>query len=409
MALTQQSLWTTPSTGDTALIEFMTDHELQLKAVALHCALTLLLVTGLLLPALNLNAQETNAPTKKVRWGDFYLRQKADWYVTAEARRIADNLLQHQSPAGGWPKSVDFTATPTPKSLADAVRGGRANSLDNDATTLPMEYLARTAQATGDERYRQSFARGVDYLLAAQYPNGGWPQFFPLREGYYSHITYNDGAMIHALTLLRDVAAGRPPYDFVDADRRAKASAAVARGIDCILRTQIKQDGKLTAWCAQHDEKTLAPAWARNYEIPSLSGAESVGIVRFLMQIDQPTPEINAAVEGAVAWLKSVTITGLRYERGTQADGKKDGFVKPDSTAGPLWARFYELGSNRPIFTGRDKVVRYSLMEIERERRGGYAFYGDWAESLLTRDYPRWAAKHKVSEPLKQEKAVESK
>ena len=106
--------------------------------------------------------------------------------------------------AGGWPKSVDFAAAPTPQSLADAVSGGRANSLDSDATTVPMQFLARVAQATGDEQYRRSFVRGLDYLMEAQYPNGGWPQFFPLREGYYSHITFNDGAMIHALTLLRD-------------------------------------------------------------------------------------------------------------------------------------------------------------------------------------------------------------
>jgi PelA/Pel-15E family pectate lyase len=374
----------------------MTDAQLQFKSSAPHHITFLSLLIGILLAAWTLPAQETNAPANAPRWGNSYLRQKPEWYATTEARRLADNLLQHQSPVGGWPKSVDFAATPTAESLADAVSGGRANSLDNDATTVPMQYLALAAQATGDERYRQSFLRGVDYLLAAQYPNGGWPQFFPLREGYYSHITYNDGAMIRAMTVLRDVAAGQPPYDFVDADRRAKASAAVAKGIDCILRTQIKQDGKLTAWCAQHDEKTLAPAWARNYEIPSLSGDESVGVVRFLMEIEQPSPEIIAAVEGAVAWLKSVTITGLHYERGMQPDGQKDGFVKPDPSAGPLWARFYELGTGRPIFTGRDKVVHYSLSEIERERRGGYDFYGDWAESLLARDYPRWAAKHKT-------------
>ena len=70
--------------------------------------------------------------------------------------------------------------------------------------------------ATGDARYRAAFERGVDYLLAAQYPNGGWPQFFPLREGYYSRITYNDNAMVHVLTVLRDAAAGKPPYAFVD-------------------------------------------------------------------------------------------------------------------------------------------------------------------------------------------------
>ena len=252
-------------------------------------------------------------------------------------------------------------------SAAEAAADPNGNTIDNDGTTLPMEFLARMVLPTGDARYRAAFERGVDYLLAAQYPNGGWPQFFPLREGYYSRITYNDNAMIRVLTLLRDVAAGTPHYAFVDAGRRAKAGAAVARGLDVILRTQLKQGGALTAWCAQYDERTLEPAWARNYEPPTLSGSESVGIVRYLMEVDQPTPEVAAAVEGAVAWLKSVAIEGLRYEEVTLADGTRDRRVVADPSAPPLWARFYDLGTNRPIFTGRDKV---DPLRAQRNRAG---------------------------------------
>ncbi len=246
-----------------------------------------------------------------------------------------------------------------------------------------MQFLALVADATGDARYQDAFLRGLDYLLAAQYPNGGWPQFYPLRKGYYSHITFNDGAMMHVMTVLRDVANSEPPYTFVDPSRRARAAAAVAQGIDCILRTQIKQHGKPTVWCAQYDEQTLEPAAARNYEVPSLSGSESVGIVRFLMEEKNPSPEIITAIEGAVAWFKAVQINGVRYRRVRTADGQRDGLVESDPTAGPLWARFYEIDSNRPIFVGRDQVIHYSLEEIERERRGGYAYYGGWAASLL--------------------------
>ena len=233
-----------------------------------------------------------------------------------------------------------------------------------------------------------------DYLLAAQYPNGGWPQYFPLRKGYYSHITYNDDAMVNVLTVLRDAAAGKPPYDFVDAARRARAAAAIARGIDCILRTQIKQNGKLTAWCAQHDETTLKPAWARNFEPPTLSGGESVGIVRFLMEIEQPTPEIIAAIEGAVAWLQAVAIHGVRLEEFTGADGKRDKRVVADPAAGLLWARFYELGTNRPVFTGRDKVIRFAISEIEHERRNGYSYYVTEPRRPSRQRLPPLAQKH---------------
>ena len=84
----------------------------------------------------------------------------------------------------------------------------------------------------------------MNYLLDSQYSNGGFPQFFPLRVNkYHSRITYNDGAMIHALEMLSDVAKGQAPYDLVEAKLRAKAVTSVERGIDCILKTQIRQDG----------------------------------------------------------------------------------------------------------------------------------------------------------------------
>jgi PelA/Pel-15E family pectate lyase len=337
-----------------------------------------------LLSAVPLLAQRV-APTPPIRWGAEVLRQQPSWYASAEARTVADNVLLYQSVHGAWPKNTDLVKPGTPDALAGIQKGGEANTIDNNATTLPMEFLALMVQATGETRYRAAFERGMDYLLAAQYPNGGWPQFFPLRDGYYSRITYNDNAMVNVLTVLRDAAAGKTPYTFVDEARRGRARTAVARGIDIILRTQVKQGGTLTAWCAQHDEKTLAPAWARAYEPPSLSGSESVGIVRFLMDIEHPAPAVTAAIDGAVAWLRSVAIHGVRLEEFTGADGRKDRRVVADPAAAPLWARFYELGTNRPIFLGRDSVVRYALSEIEYERRNGYAYYGTWPASLLAR------------------------
>ena len=307
-------------------------------------------------------------------------------------------MIQYQSAEGGWPKNTDL-ATP-PRSPGDVPEAGDgvANTIDNDATTLPLQFLARVIHATGDETFRASFLRGLDYLLASQYPNGGFPQFYPLRGNeYYSRITYNDGAMIRALQVLRDAAAGKAPFTFVDMERRTKAADAVKRGLDCILKTQIVEASKLTVWCAQHDEKTLAPAWARAYEPPSFSGSESVGIVNFLMAIDRPTPGIIAAVEGAVAWFGKVAMTGVRVEEIRGPDGRTERRLVQDPTAPRLWARFYELGTNRPLYLDRDSVFRYNFAEIGYERRSGYAYHGTWAERLLTRDYPAWRARHVTS------------
>jgi PelA/Pel-15E family pectate lyase len=344
-----------------------------------------LLLLAALLPAFLVGA---------VRWNDL-LRQQADWYAGAEAHAIAASIIQYQTPEGGWPKNTDMTQPPTPAFLAATEPDHRAPTIDNDATTRQLAFLAHVITAAPDVTLRAAFDRGFDYLLAAQYANGGWPQYFPLRPGYYTHITYNDNAMVNVLVLLHAVGDGREPYAFVEMPRRERAAAAVLKGIDCILRTQVRQEGRLTAWCAQHDETNFAPAWARKFEPPSLSGAESVGIVRFLMSINYPGHDISAAIEGAVQWFEAVKISGLRVDDTPGADGKRDRHAVADPAAPPIWARFYELGTNRPIFAGRDKVIHYDFNEIERERRTGYVYLNDWPAKLLEQDYPRWRAKNK--------------
>ena len=342
--------------------------------------------------AMCVTAQE-NA-LSEVRFGKHLLKKDDDWFRSEEAKAIAESVILYQSPQGGWPKSTNLAQRPKSPEDIPAPGRGRANSFDNDATTVPLRFLAKIAQLTGEAKYRESFLRGLDYMLAAQYPNGGWPQFWPLRKGYYSRITYNDEAMISVMEVIDEVAKGTAPYDFVDEQRRQKATKAIALGIDCILKTQIRHEGKLTAWCAQHDENTLEPAWARSYEPPSCSGGESVGIVRFLMKVENPSPEIIASIEGAIDWLLSVKMKGWRLERVKNDDGRSERRLIADPEAPPLWARFYELKTNRPLYLDRDSKFRYDFSEISYERRSGYSYHGSWAASLLEKEYPRWREKH---------------
>lgn len=326
-----------------------------------------------------------------VRWSGC-LHQPAAWYGTVEARVLADNVLLYQTVHGGWPKNMDMAAPPSEAEVAKfRDPESRETTIDNGATTTQLKFLARViASERGTDPHKAAFTRGLDYLLEAQYENGGFPQFFPHRKGYYTRITFNDGAMVSVLDFLDEVAGGGESYGFVDAARQARSREAVTRGIDCILRAQVRQDGKLTAWCAQHDEITLKPAWARNYEPPSLSGCESVGIVRLLMGVEKPSPEVIAAVEGAVQWFGSVGIRGLKIDASPGEDGKPDCRTVSDAQAPVIWARFYELETNRPIFLGRDKVIRYDFNAIERERRAGYAYFGRWPAALIEKEYPRW-------------------
>lgn len=341
-------------------------------------------------------AQAGSAPTQSIRWSDC-LAQPPAWYAGAEAVRIADNVLLYQRDTGGWPKNIEMAAVLSESERVKIAqqKAETDSTIDNGATHTQLVFLAKVHEAAPLERHKKAFLKGVDHLLAAQYPNGGWPQYYPLRRGYYTHITFNDDAMTGVLELLRDIARKRPGYAWVDAERRSKAARAVESGTECILETQVAVNGRPTVWCAQHDELTLRPASARTYEHVSLSGYESVAVVRFLMGIDQPSQRVKLAIQSAIEWFEQSRLQGTRLVQrpnGASVDGFER-IVVTDPAAGPLWARFHEIGTNRPIFSGRDGVLRYNFAEIEEERRNHYRWYVDTPAKLLAEDYPAWRSR----------------
>lgn len=321
-----------------------------------------------------------------------------DFFKTEEAVRIGDNVLLYQLESGGWPKNIFMPAELSKeeiKKIKKAKKNVGESTIDNSATTTEIHYLSRLYLATGEKKYKDAVVDGIRYLLSGQYENGGWPQFWPRSEGYYTHITYNDNAMVNLLNLLREIFEKKAPYTFVPEDLCKDARTAFDKGIECILNTQIKKDGKLTVWCAQHDEYTLLPAKARAYELPSFSGAESYGIVKLLMSLPNPSQRVIDAIEGAVVWFEANKIEGLTYEFFTNEEGKKDYRMVPckeGEKCRPLWARFYTLEDNRPFFCGRDGVMKFNVSEIEHERRTGYSWYNGNGEKLQ-RDYQKWKKK----------------
>ena len=346
------------------------------------------------------SAGATQEYSKKVHWRRA-LRQDDQWYGSNEAQRIADNVLLFQHDNGGWYKNIDMANELSPKEK-DSLRSLKSKeigtTIDNGATYTQLRYLARVYDHTGKEDYKKAFLKGLDFLFEAQYENGGWPQFYPLKKGYYEHITYNDGAMIGVMELLRDVAKNEEPFTFVDDVRRKKAAKAIDKGLEVILASQIKVDGKPTVWGAQHDRKTLKPAKARAYELPSLSGKESAGIVEYLLEVENPSKEIKRAIRNAVQWFEENKVMGQKvvWVDDPDAPEGKDRIIVKDPSGGPLWGRFNEIETGRPIFVGRDGKIKYHLNEIERERRVGYNYIDNYAEDLLEEEYPEWERKLKA-------------
>ncbi|MES2374157.1 MAG: pectate lyase [Bacteroidota bacterium] len=315
---------------------------------------------------------------------------------------VAENMLVYQRAVGGWPKAVNEIKVDYNKELTGAEKKAiRADSMridatiDNAATMREIRYLVKAFKKTNNSAYLNAAEKGVRYYLKAQNANGGWPQYYPDSTLYRSQITYNDDAMMNVMNVLQDIIESKNDLDVIDRSLVPSIMNAVQHGVQCILKTQIVVNGRCTAWCAQYNKKTLQPEMARKFELVSLSGSESVGITRFLMRIKNPSSEIKQSIVAAVDWFNLVKIAGYKYvdvDAPAQPKGR-DRVILPDA-ASTIWARFYEIGTNRPFFSGRDSEKKYDVKEIEVERRTGYAWYGNWPEKLLKTEYPEWAKKN---------------
>jgi PelA/Pel-15E family pectate lyase len=338
------------------------------------------------------------------------LRKDSDWYAGSNGLRIANIIVSFQTPSGGWSKNLDMTQHKRapgehfaggnhPMRLSDSdndlprdARWSYVGTFDNDATITELRYLAKVIAAVGQgpgTPYRKAFARGMDYIFAAQFPVGGWPQVWPLEGGYHDAITYNDDAMLNVIEFLHDVADGAHEFAFVSRGLRSRADASVQRGIQCILASQISVNGRRTVWCQQHDPLTFQPSSARNYEMPSQSGGESARILMYLMGLPNPGRETVSAIHSAAAWFAKTPIRDMVFKT-VGNDGRE---LVPTPGAPPLWARYYEIGTDRPIFGDRDKSIHDNVLEISRERRNGYSWFSERPGRALE-EYARWNVKH---------------
>ncbi len=326
-------------------------------------------------------------------------------HAPSQVREIADNLLLHQRRDGGWIENQDparvLSAADRERLAAEALQDG--GSFDNRNVHTQIDYLLAAHSLTGDARYLQAAVRGLEFTLAHQIPGcGGWPHTVPARQRFHPLITFADDVTAGVLGMLRGAAQGEGRYAALDAALRQRAAQAVARGDDCVLQLQIRQDGGgLTGWAGQYDPQTLRPAQGRSFELSSIAVQETVGVVRYLMSIPDPSPQAIAAVEGAVAWLRRVALDGWRLEafaaepeqyRHHRSD--EDRRLVRDPSAPPLWARFHDVADDSVVLATREGVRVADYAQIPRERRTGYAWYGQWPQALLEKEYPAWRAAH---------------
>lgn len=324
--------------------------------------------------------------------------------ISAQVKKdtLAEKILLYQLPVGGWGKQLEDKSVvnynlPVDKNLLRKIKstGDDHATIDNNATSREINILMKAYSETKNPDYLKAAEKGIRYLLAMQYENGGFPQYYPNKGLYRKQITFNDNAMVNALTVLYNTAEGKNDFSAVDERLKEQSKNAVKKGIECILKAQVLQNGKPTIWADQYNEVSLQPDKARAFEPISLATAESVGIVRFLM-LQPVTPEIEKSVRSAVQWFTENDIEGYSYNVVKQ-NGKTVRVLAEDKNS-VVWARFYDIHDNRPLFGDRDGSVKYNYNEVSEERRNGYSWFGDFAKKLIDKEYPKWLDKNKLSQ-----------
>lgn len=293
------------------------------------------------------NTWITVQPPATPRVAQVYLRagQVLDDPAYIENARLARAaLLALQTAEGGFPHEAD-----------PAGRKATRGTFDDDTTTSVIEFFIDWWQHTGAEEDLAVVHRVGDFILQAQYPeNGGWPQFFPPpAAGYQRYITFNDSnieLILRALLKLHEIT-GEARY--LDATRR---------GGECIIRLQGGPGEAI--WAQQYDPETLEPAWARKFEPPGYSAAESIGVCNILIELYLAT--------GEERFLEPLPKAFEWYDTHQLPDGK--------------WARLYEPGTQRPVYGRRDIAEKV----YDREKATtGYSWEGNWYPHAAKTAYER--------------------
>lgn len=299
---------------------------------------------------------------------DIYTHNLTTWQMTHGGFSKAHAAL-YVSPYDGTSELSSWTGT----------AGDPLGMYDNNATVQEMRLLAvryaATTNSTYKKEFRASFHKALSFVLNSQLPNGGWPQVYPKRGNYSDMATYNDGAMIRVMVMVKDLVDKKSPFntDITTADTLSKLSTALTKAVDFAVKAQIVNSGKPTVWCAQHDPSTYAPAPARAYELASKSGSESIGVTYFLMAWPDQTTAIQSAVKGSIAWYKKTKVSDLQFSSGvfTTVAGKS------------LWYRFYDVTTDSQFFCDRDGIKTRDFSTLSLERQTGYQWAGDYGSTLI--------------------------
>ncbi|MGI5819893.1 MAG: pectate lyase [Armatimonadota bacterium] len=261
------------------------------------------------------------------------------------AEEIGDALATIQTVTGGWPARARLSQPPG---------SGTRSDLDDNRSQSSVRFFVELVDAGADERHREVMQRGLDFLLEAQYPSGGWPQYFPIPEdqnNYQRYHTINDATIPDCMRALMAAWHAFGEQDHLD---------AVIRAADWLLEVRLPG----AAWAQQYYDDFVTgplipnhPAPARWFEPIAITAGETGAVISVLTDVWLETGDDKyiEPFDEVVEW----------YERSQLEDGR--------------WARFYALHTNRPLYCTPDRIITYS----DENLRPGYGWKGAYGDHVF--------------------------
>ena len=280
-------------------------------------------------------------------------RVTGDKSYLAAARNTGRALVWGQRMQGGWGHRVDVSHL-TPQARVPERRKGHC-TFDDNISQGAVDFLMDLDETLDEPWLDDGVALGLAFLLRSQFPNGAWPQWYPLRGGYHDCYTFNDNAINDCIRVL------------LDAHRRygrREHLEAAKRGGDFIILSQVKVPQ--AGWAQQYSHD-LKPARARSFEPAAVCSATTARNIRTLVDL-------------------TVYARGTKYLKPIPAALD---WLDRSKLAGGLWARLYEVGTNKPIYGDRDGKIHYTLEEISEERRTGYSWQSGYGVEAAAAYYKR--------------------
>lgn len=304
------------------------------------------------------------------------------------AINAARALVWGQLASGGWDYSIDFAPEENKDwhyrrdiEKGDTETGKRRNrtTLDDNNTQSALQLLMRVDKSLNfaDQNIHSAVQYSLNALLKAQYPNGAWPQRydefsdpqkFPVKKARYptawsrqyakqrytNYYTFNDNTIADIIKTM--IEAHRTYHD-------SRYLEAAKRGGDFIILAQMP--APQPAWAQQYN-LDMEPAWARKFEPPAITGGESFGVMKALLDLYLEFGEQRFLdpIPPALAWAKRSLLPNGRM------------------------ARFYELQTNKPLYFTKEYILTYDDSDMPTH----YAFkVGNGIESI-ERAYKRLLA-----------------